>query len=63
MIKEQDLLNEREQMQEDLMCVLDGLSCSETQEEDQALKDAVCQVIVNGMNRLIEKYNCPFDNH
>ena len=52
MINKQDLLNEREQMQQDLLCVLDGLDGFQ---EDQALKDAACQVIVNGVNRLIEK--------
>ena len=47
MITKQDLLNEREQMQEDLMCELDFLPDGQITQ--------VCQVIVNGMNRLIKK--------
>ena len=57
MITKVNLLSEREQMQEDLLCVLDGLdglnALSPT--EITSFKDAACQVIVNGVNRLIEK--------
>ena len=46
-ITKQDLEEQREQIQNDLQCVLDGL--------DEELIDAVCQVIVDRMNVLLTK--------
>jgi hypothetical protein len=49
MITKQDLMDEQEQMQEDLRCFFDGLDLTEID------MDEVCQIVVDGMNRLIEK--------
>ena len=48
MIVKQDFLEQREQMQEDLMCVLDGL--------DNEVIDNACQVVVDRVNILIDKF-------
>ena len=47
-LTKQDLLDQQEQMQEDLMCVLDGL-------EERVITNA-CQVVVDRVNILIEKF-------
>lgn len=47
MITKQDLLNCREQVQQDLLCFLDGMT-------DDIL-DGICQIVVDRFNELISK--------
>jgi hypothetical protein len=49
MLTKQDLLNQREQIQEDLMSILDGI-----EDEDRIVNNA-CQMVVLRMNILISK--------
>ena len=51
MLTRQDIISQREQMQDDLMCVLDGL-------DDDIVSNA-CQVVVDRCNILLAKYNEP----
>jgi hypothetical protein len=46
-ITAQDLLLQREQIQEDLLCVLDG--------QPDAITESACQTVVNGFKKLIDK--------
>ena len=57
MITKQDLIEQREQMQEDLLCLLDGLKDPHVILDglNSNLEAAGCQVIVDGMNLLIAK--------
>jgi hypothetical protein len=48
-LTEQDLLDQREQIQNDLICILEGI--------DQKILDNVCQVIVDRFKILINKRN------
>lgn len=47
MLTDNDLLEQREQIQQDLICILDGL--------DQSMLDNVCQVVVDRFAILLEK--------
>jgi len=47
-----DLLNIREQIQEDLLCLLD--------EQPEELKTAACQIVVDQFKRLDEWSKLPF---
>lgn len=47
MLTKQDIAEQREQAQEDIRCILDGL--------DDDIVDNVCQVIVDRMNILRDK--------
>jgi hypothetical protein len=46
---ENDLINQRELIQDDLTCLLDGL--------DEEMIDNVCQVIVDRFQILLDKLN------
>ena len=46
MITKQDLLNQREQIQEDLRCIFDGA--------DEEMLDNACQVVVDRFQILID---------
>lgn len=47
MLTKKDLIKQREQMQNDILCILDGL--------DQSVLDSVCQVIVDRVGILLNK--------
>lgn len=47
MLTKQDLLEQREQMQEDARCILDGI--------EDLFMDNLCQMIVDRMNILINQ--------
>jgi hypothetical protein len=49
MITKQDLLDQREQMQEDARCILDGI--------DDSFMDNLCGMIVDRMNILINNFD------
>jgi len=53
-LTEQDLLDQRESIQNDLDCILDGI--------DQKILDNVCQVIVDRFKILIDKLKCPISD-
>ena len=48
MLTEQDFIDQREQMQEDISCILDGM-------EDEYI-DNCCQVIVDRIQILLDKF-------
>lgn len=45
-----DIIEQREQAQQDVLCVLDGI-------DNQDILDNVCQVIVDRFNILLNKIN------
>jgi len=47
MLTERDIAQQREQIQDDLLCILDGI--------DQQILDDVCEVIVDRLNILRDK--------
>ncbi len=47
MLTAKDIIEQREQIQEDLLCILEGI--------DEDILENVCQVIVDRLNILIEK--------
>jgi hypothetical protein len=52
-LTELDLLNQREQIQEDIRCLLDGI--------DEEILDNACQIIVDQFEILIQKLKLSVD--
>ena len=52
-MKQQDLIEAREQMQEDLICFIDSFGFIS---HPEFIKDNACDIIVENFNDLIDKY-------
>jgi hypothetical protein len=52
-MKQQDIIEAREQMQEDLICFIDSFGFIS---HPEFIKDNACDIIVENFNDLIDKY-------